>query len=146
MDNASFERATFSQDGFFNEAIFNKKADFDWSKFLHNADFRRAEFKGPVEFQDADVSAGAHFNYAVFEGCCDFQRSNFFKFNCIRSDVSEVFDFKDVDVEESVDFSETVFILDANFSATKIGAGGLFKKVQFEKSDFYAIGIDTFNF
>lgn len=136
MDNASFERATFSQDGFFNEAIFNKKTDFDWSKFLHNADFRRAEFKGPVEFQDADVSAGAHFNYAVFEGCCDFQRSNFFKFNCIRSNVSEVFDFKDVDIEESVDFSETVFILDANFSGTKIGAGGLFKKVQFEKSDF----------
>lgn len=136
MGNANFERATFSQDGFFNEAIFHKKVDFDWSKFLCNADFRRVGFKGPVEFQDADVSAGAHFNYAVFEGCCDFQKSNFFKFNCIRAEVSEVFDFKDVKVEESVDFSETVFILDANFSGTKIGAGALFEKVQFERSDF----------
>ncbi|MGW2550659.1 pentapeptide repeat-containing protein [Streptomyces sp. NPDC001635] len=77
MGTAGFNRAEFSGDVWFGEAVFLYRASFSAACFLGDADFRKVHFSDNTDFFMARFSGAAMFSQAQFSGRAAFQGARF---------------------------------------------------------------------
>lgn len=118
----------------FDEAIFNKSADFSYAHFMAEANFSKATFQRVLfnertvfdkkaDFSDVAFKQIADFSQATFNYTADFKNSNF----------NAEANFGQITFNSIVDFTSASYNEGANFSGATLNGQGRFLAAFFKK-------------
>lgn len=123
MGAASFLRANFSGDAYFKDVSFNSVARFDQAEFNGQASFLGAKFSDWPTFKKATFSRSARFDGTAFNNHASFDGATF----CGKGL------FNNAKFNGHVWFDEATFRGDASFESVKFSGPAWFKKVTFSR-------------